>query len=232
MTYSTRAQAVALCAIAALVGLSVAAAPLQRAVPAPAGRVTALVGGTLVDGYAGSPLRNSVILIEGRRISAVGQLGSLAVPAGAEVISTEGMTVLPGLWDMHVHTMIVGHADYDHWDRTYASQLESVIMPAAAKQLLMAGVTSARDLGGPLQASLSVRDRINGGQIPGATLYVSGPFIQHEPYPNTEAYRWGVAGPDDARAKVRKIVDAGVDVIKLIDQDLMTMDEVRAVVEE
>ena len=68
-------------------------------------------------------------------------------------------------------------------------------MPAAAKQLLMAGVTSARDLGAPLEDSIAVRDRINAGKIPGATLYVSGPFIQHEPYPDTEAYRWGVQGP-------------------------------------
>jgi imidazolonepropionase-like amidohydrolase len=192
----------------------------------------ALVGGTLVDGFAGPPIQNSVILIDGDQISAVGKVGTLAVPAGAEVISTEGMTVLPGLWDMHVHTMIVGHADYDHWDKAYASQFESVIMPAAAKQLLMAGVTSARDLGGPLEASIAVRDRINTGKIPGSTLYVSGPFIQHAPYPNTEAYRWGVTGPDDGRAKVKKIADAGVDVIKLIDQDQMTMDEVRAIVDE
>ncbi len=191
-----------------------------------------MVGGTLVDGFGGPPLQNSVILIDGERISAVGQVGTLPIPSGAEVISTEGMTVLPGLWDMHVHTMIVGHADYDHWDRAYASQFESVIMPAAAKQLLMAGVTTARDLGAPLEASIAVRDRINAGKIPGSTLYVSGPFIQHEPYPNTQAYRWGVKGPDDGRAKVKKIADAGVDVIKLIDQDQMTMDEVRAIVDE
>ena len=194
--------------------------------------IKALVGGTLVDGFAGPPIQNSVILIEGEKIAAVGQVGSLAVPAGAEVISTEGMTVLPGLWDMHVHTMIVGHADYDHWDKAYASQFESVIMPAAAKQLLMAGVTSARDLGAPLEASINVRNRINAGTIPGATLYVSGPFIQHAPYPNTDAYRWGVKGPDDGRAKVKKLADTGVDVIKLIDQDQMTMEEVRAVVDE
>ena len=168
-------------------------------------RIKALVGGTLVDGFAGTPIQNSVVLIDGEKISAVGQVGSLAVPAGAEVISTEGMTVLPGLWDMHVHAMIVGHADYDHWDKAYMPQFESVIMPAAAKQLLMAGVTSARDLGGPLEASINVRDRINAGKLPGSTLYVSGPFIQHAPYPNTEAYRWGVAGPDDGRAKVKKI---------------------------
>ena len=192
----------------------------------------ALVGGTLVDGFAGPPIENSVILIAGEKIAAVGRVGQLAVPQGADVISTEGMTVLPGLWDMHVHTMIVGHADYGHWDKAYFSQFESVIMPAAAKQLLSAGVTSARDLGGPLEQSIAVRDRINSGRIPGATLYVSGPFIQHEPYPNTDAYRWGVKGPEDGRAKVKKIAEAGVDVVKLIDQDQMTMEEVQAVVEE
>lgn len=194
--------------------------------------IKALVGGTLIDGYAGRPIQNSVILVDGQRITAVGQVGQLAVPAGAEVISTEGMTVLPGLWDMHVHLQIVGHADYDHWDKTYPPAYESVIFPASAKQLLMAGVTSARDLGGPLQPSISTRDRINAGTIPGPTMYVSGPFIQHAPYPGTEVYRWGVNGPDDARAKVRKLVDGKVDVIKLIDQDEMTMEEVRAVVDE
>ena len=157
-----------------------------------AGRVKALVGGTLIDGYGGTPIRNSVIIVEGERIRAVGQVGSLPVPAGAEVISTEGMSVLPGLWDMHVHLMINGHGDYAHWDKTYMPVQESVIMPASARQLLMAGVTSARDLGGPLGASVGVRDAINAGKIPGPTLYVSGPFIQHEPYPGTAEFRWGV----------------------------------------
>ena len=194
--------------------------------------VKALIGGTLIDGFGSPPIRNSVIIIEGERIKAVGQVGSLSIPAGAEIISTEGMTVLPGLWDMHVHLMLSGHSDYTHWDKTYPSQFERVIMPASARQLLMAGVTSARDLGAPLQASISVRDRIKKGEIPGPTMYMSGPFIQHEPYPGTELFRWGVKGPDDARAKVRTLATAGVDLIKLIDQDQMTMDEVLAVVDE
>jgi imidazolonepropionase-like amidohydrolase len=197
-----------------------------------AARIKALVGGTLVDGFGGKPIRNSVILIDGERIRAVGQVGMLAVPPDAEVISTEGMTVLPGLWDMHVHLMINGHSDYAHWDKTYPAQFEPVIMPASAKQLLMAGVTSARDLGGPLEASVSVRDRINAGKLPGPTLYVSGPFIQKKPYPGTELFRWGVTGRDDARAKVKKLADAGVNVVKLIDQDEMMMDELTAVVQE
>jgi imidazolonepropionase-like amidohydrolase len=194
--------------------------------------VKALVGGTLVDGFGGKPIRNSVVLIEGERIRAVGQVGTLAVPQGAEVISTEGMTVLPGLWDMHVHLMLNGHSDYPHWDKTYPAIFESTIMPAGAKQLLMAGVTSARDLGAPLEASINVRDRINAGKLPGPTMYMSGPFIQHAPYPGTEQFRWGVNGAEDGRAKVRKLADAGVNCIKLIDQDQMTLDEVKAVVDE
>jgi len=214
--------------------LSISAFILVATIPASvqSRNVKALVGGTLIDGFGSTPIRNSVIIIEGEKIKAVGQVGSLAVPAGAEIISTEGMTVLPGLWDMHVHLMINGHSDYTHWDKTYPAQFESVIMPASARQLLMAGVTSARDLGGPLQASIAVRERIKKGEIPGPNLYVSGPFIQHEPYPGTELFRWGVKGADDARTKVRQLADAGVDVIKLIDQDQMTMDEVLAVVDE
>jgi imidazolonepropionase-like amidohydrolase len=196
------------------------------------GKWKALVGGTLIDGDGGPPLRNSVILIEGERIRAVGQMGSLPIPPDAEVISTAGMSVLPGLWDMHVHTMLDGHSDYAHWDKTYPPMLESVIMPASAKQLLLAGVTSARDLGAPLEASIHVRDAIRAGRIPGPTLYVSGPFLQHEPYPGTEYFRWGVQGAADARAKTLKLAQAGVDCIKLIDQDQMSMEEIQAVVDE
>lgn len=194
--------------------------------------VKALVGGTLIDGYGSTPIQNSVVIIEGDKIKAIGTIETMAIPANAEVISTEGMSVLPGLWDMHVHTMINGHADYGYWDKTYPPLFEEVIMPASAEQLLMAGVTSARDLGGPLKESLAVRDRINKGEIPGATLYVSGPFLQKEPYPGTEAFRWGINGANDARAKVKKLADAGVDCIKLVDQDQLTKEELKALVDE
>ena len=188
-----------------------ALAPLAQA------QRVAMVGGTLV---------------EGQRIVAVGTVKTLPVPADATVISTEGMTVMPGLWDMHVHLMINGHADYDHWDKTYPAQFRDVIMPASAKQLLLAGVTGARDLGGPLEDSIAVRDAINSGRIPGPTLFVSGPFIQKKPYPGTEQFRWGVDSPADARAKIKRIAQAGVDVVKLIDQDGMSDAELAAIVDE
>lgn len=201
------------------------------ALPVAAERL-ALVGGRLIDGNGSPPLANSVILVRDERIEAVGQVDTLAVPDGYRVISTEGMSVLPGLWDMHVHLMLTGHADYAHWRREYTHRLRDDIMPASAEQLLLAGVTSARDLGAPLEDILAVRSAIEDGSIPGPTLYVSGPFLQHRPYPGTDHYRWGVHGEDDARARVRQLAEAGVDVIKLIDQDQMSEAEYLAVVEE
>src|SRR5213592_4480749 len=94
----------------------------------------ALVGGRLIDGFGGHPLANSVIIIENEHIKAVGTVGALHVPTDAEIISTEGMDVLPGLWDCHVHTILLGHSDYAHWDKTYPPRLGSEIMPAAARQ--------------------------------------------------------------------------------------------------
>ena len=192
----------------------------------------ALVGGRLIDGLLGEPIANSVILINGDQIEAVGSIDTLPVPAGYDVISTEGMSVLPGLWDMHVHLMINGHSDYGHWHSAYLDRFASEIMPASAEQLLLAGVTTARDLGAPLEASLQVRQAIADGDIPGPRLFISGPFIQHKPYPGSEAYRWGVDGARDARNKVKILADAGVDVIKLVDQDEMSFDEAQAVVDE
>src|SRR5947208_7335049 len=167
----------------------------------------ALVGGRLIDGFGGHPLANSVIIIENERVTAIGTVGVLQVPPDAEIISTEGMDVLPGLWDCHVHTMLLGHSDYAHWDKTYPARLGSEIMPAAARQLLMAGITSARDLGGPLKESTSVRYRINRGDIPESLLYVAGSLIQHEPYPGTANQRRGAKGAPTGKAMVTKLVD-------------------------
>jgi imidazolonepropionase-like amidohydrolase len=191
-----------------------------------------LTGGRLIDGYGGPPLENAVIVIEGNRIKAVGSEGSVAVPPGARVIDTNGYTVMPGLMDMHVHLMILGHGDYDHWDRTYPTRLRDEIMPISAKQLLMAGVTTVRDLGAPLEDIVAVKNRIARGEIPGPRLFVSGPFLQKSNTPLTAKFRWIVSGPQDARAKVQTIINGGADVIKLIDQDQMTIEEVKAIVDE
>ncbi len=116
-----------------------------------------LAGGTVIDGYGNPPIANGVVVIENDRILAVGGHGQVLVPDGAEVISTEGMTVLPGLWDMQVSLMHLGHGDMARWNETYGPLAERVVMPIAARQLLQAGVTSARDIAAPLEAAINVR---------------------------------------------------------------------------
>ena len=192
----------------------------------------AVTGGRILDGYGGPPIENGVILIAGDRITAVGPASAVAVPSGARVIDANGMTVMPGLIDMHVHLQILGHGDYKRWNDLYGTRNADLVMPIAAKQLLSAGVTSARDLGAPLEDIIAVKKKIERNEIPGPRLFVSGPFIQRAPYEEYERpFRWGVNGADDARAKVQRLITAGVDVIKLIDQDQMTDDEIRAVVQ-
>lgn len=185
---------------------------LALAQPA-AAATKALVGGMLVDGSGGPPLANSIVLIDGERITAVGQQGSLAIPADAEVIPTDGMTVLPGLIDLEVRLSELGHGDPKRWAELYRPLADRVVMPVAAKALLMSGVTTARDIGSPLDASVSIRERIHGLRIPGPTLSVSGPPIGSEGGARARAGRWRVDGPQDARRQVERLVHGGVDFL-------------------
>ncbi len=194
----------------------------------------AVVGGMLIDGYGGPPLQNAVVLIRGNLIETVGTVDTVQIPPNARVISAEGKTILPGLMDMHVHLIILGHADYAHWFRTYRGQWLDRIMPIAAQQLLMAGVTTVRDVGAELHAILEFKRRVERGEVPGPRLFVSGPFLQVDETipPEQREFRWGVKSVADARAKVRQLARAGVDLIKLIDQDRMDFAVVQAIVDE
>ena len=191
----------------------------------------ALVGGTLIDGTGNPAVRNSVVLIRGDRIERVGTMDALPVPPGYELISTDGMTVLPGLWDLHVHLMYAGHPNARYWFDTYTSQFESVIMPASAEQMLMAGVTTVRDLAAPAREIIAVKKRIASGEIPGPTLYVAGPALTKGANPSAVQTQ-NVSGASDARAKTRQLIDQGVDWIKIINADQLTADEMNAIVDE
>ena len=228
--------------LAAISGLALAGAasaqdaPAQEGTakptaPAPTKRV-ALVGGRLIDGFGHAPIQDSVILIDGDTITKVGTVDTLAVPDGYEIVSTDGHDVLPGLWESHAHLMLAGHSDYPHWDKTYLNRLADEIMPATASQLLLAGVTSVRDLGAPLEPSKSLKERVASGAIPGPNLYMSGPFLQAEPEPGTEAFRWPIKSAEEARARVAELHEAGMDIVKLIDQDKMPRGVAKVIVDE
>lgn len=220
----------AIVAMASLVTL--AAVAEQRSVaPSSQGKPLALVGGTLIDGAGSAPIRNSVVLMRGERIEKIGTTASLPVPDGYESVSTEGLTVLPGLWDLHVHLMYAGHPDVRHWFDTYTPQFETVIIPASAEQMLMAGVTTVRDLAAPLHPIVAVKTRIASGDIPGPTMYVAGPALTKGGNENA-VQTWNVSGAADAKAKTGQLIDAGVDWIKIINAEQLTPEEMKAIVDE
>jgi hypothetical protein len=190
----------------------------------------ALVGGRLIDGSGGPPLADSVILISGQRILAIGTQGGLTVPDGVETISTEGCTVLPGLWDMAVHLTRLGHADTRRWDETYLPIAERIVAPAAALQLLHAGVTTARDVASPLEAAVTVRDRIRSRRLAGPALYVGGPVLEHDPPPSAHGYRWAVASVANARELTARLIHAGVDYLTVAGLDSLPAADLGAIV--
>ncbi|MFQ5983315.1 MAG: amidohydrolase family protein, partial [Woeseiaceae bacterium] len=183
----------------------------------------AIVGGRLIDGYGGTPVHDSVILVSGNRISAVGTQADTEIPDGARVIDADGRTVMPGLIDLHVHFDIIGHSDYDHWFPAYEGRMRSDILPTAAKIMLDAGVTSVRDLGTDIDNSFWLREQINSGRMPGPRPFIAGPFLRKTPTSFVSkdfVDTWVVENPADGRRKVRRLVEMGVDVIKTQDEDL------------
>ena len=183
------------------------------------GKATALVGGMLISGLDVPPLHNAAIVIQGERIVQVGPAAAVKIPPGATLIDTSGQTMLPGLIDTHVHLILVGYGDEGGWfewlkPRQAEYPLEKV-MAISAYQLLMSGVTSAVDLGGPAKESISVRNRINNGEIPGSRMQVSGPMftrIRYSGFPDDASMM--VTSPDQAAQEVERLAQQGVDVIK------------------
>src|SRR4051812_44911662 len=125
-----------------------------RAPSAQAPKRVALVGGMLLTGYEVPPIHHAAILIEDDKIVAAGAVSDVKVPADATVIDTSGRTMLPGLIEAHGHLVALGHGNYDTWftwiNAHGGDAMLTRVMETAAKQLLMAGVTTTIDLGAPL----------------------------------------------------------------------------------
>jgi imidazolonepropionase-like amidohydrolase len=193
----------------------------------------ALVGGTLIDGTGAVPVRNSVVLIRGDRIERIGTLAALPVPSDYERISTEGMTVLPGLWDLHVHLIYNGHPNPGAWFK-HVADFERVTIPASARQMLMGGVTSVRDMAAPADAIFGVKKRIASGELAGSTIYAAGPALaKMAPGAAAPTAQFlAIADAADARAKARQLIDQGADVIKIFFSERMSPEERSAIITE
>jgi imidazolonepropionase-like amidohydrolase len=179
----------------------------------------ALVGGMLLDGYEVPPLHHAAVLIEGDTIKWVGRAAEATIPPDATVIDTRGRVMMPGMIELHAHLMHLGSKYAPLWEWAAEKGLMERVIEISARQFLMAGVTSVVDLGGPLEESLNVRERVARGEVPGARLFVSGFVIQRGGPPGPNA--WPAVHPDridtpeDAARITEELAGAGVDVIKV-----------------
>jgi imidazolonepropionase-like amidohydrolase len=187
-----------------------------------AGPVTAIKAGRLVDVAAGRVRNDQVVLVQDGRITAVGPAGATPVPAGAKVIDLSGHTVLPGLIDTHTHvTSDPATPPYYHYGISVPRQ--ALIGARFARDTLLSGVTTIRNVGADAYTDIALRDAINAGDVIGPRILASGPALgitgghcdSNMLAPEFHEQSEGVAdGPVAVRAMVRKNVKYGADVIK------------------
>lgn len=178
------------------------AVPAATAVPLPRYDLV-LTGATLIDSTGAPPIPNVVIGIQGERIAYVGPAGSLAYSVDTPVWDISGTTILPGFINAHVHITGLSDEGLRRWTR--------------------AGVTTIRDLAGPLADLVATRERMLAANDPSLPrLLVAGPIVTVDGgYPfavSDQTLRVeGVAVRDaaDARATIDTLANAGADVIKL-----------------
>ena len=205
-----------------------------QADPQPADVDLAIVGGLLIDGHEGPPLPGAVVLVEGNRIVAVGSQDELTVPDDVEVVDARGMTMLPGLIDVHVHLDILGHSDYQHWHGRYRDRYADV-MEISARQLLMSGVTTVVDLAGQPEALKQIKDRIGSGELAGPRVVASMGWItnwsdQQVARHHRRSHTVNVRTVDEARAAARTAIAQGAEIIKV--HTGLTEAQLRAIGEE
>ena len=200
-----------------------------------------LTGATLIYGTGAEPVKERAVVIEGGRISAIIPEGHH--PADATVLNLDGLTLLPGLINCHVHFCLGGEADPLKTLAEDPPAMTAIKAVLRARQTVEAGVTTVRDLGGRDGIALALRDAVRAGLIPGPRILAAARGVCM-----TGGHGWRFAreadGPDDVRKAVREQLKAGADVIKIFatggvmtpgvepGSPQLTPEEIRAAIEE
>jgi len=181
----------------AIVRLAAAAAIVASSpIPAIGQPSIAITRVSVIDGDAPSPRTDQTVVIDGNRIVRVGASGSVAVPPGARIVDGRGKFLLPGFWDMHVHTAISGGRD-----------LLSLYVAN--------GVTGVRDMAGDWDTLKSWRSEIGRGQLVGPRIIASGPYLEGGDVPIPHLLARNAV---EASAGVDSLIALGVDFIKVHSQ--------------
>jgi imidazolonepropionase-like amidohydrolase len=161
----------------------------------PTSSVVAFRHVAVLDGTDASPRRDRSVIIRGNRIVSVGP-ASTRLPRVARVIDGRGKFLVPGFWDMHVHTVVPAGR-------------------AVLSLYIANGVTGVRDMAGDWLQLSEWRREISAGRLLGPRIVASGPYIEggDVPIPHILA-----RNPDEARAAVDSLARLGVDFIKLHSQ--------------
>jgi hypothetical protein len=172
---------------------------LTAACHKPQSATSAITHVTIIDATGAPPKRNSTILIDHEKISAIGPDSSLDVPPGAQIIDATGKYMIPGLADMHIHLMGAGEP----------TGSREFILPL----LIANGITTVRDMGGDVAQLKKLKSEIDSGAQPGPQIFFTGPYLDgNPPYFQPSIV---VVTPAEADAAVRKLKSQGVDFIKV-----------------
>jgi imidazolonepropionase-like amidohydrolase len=135
---------------------------------------TALVNCTLIEGTGSEPIENAAIVVDGDRIITCGPSARVVPAAPERTIDLEGMTVFPGLINLHVHYGLVlpGAMQAKYRDETPTGLAYRVAFNA--RDALYAGITTTRSVGERHGIDFSLRAAIEAGQVPGPRVFAGG----------------------------------------------------------
>ena len=199
-----------------------ASATLILSAPIAQAATVAVTADHLVDVATGKVTDKPLVVIVDGRISKIGKQGDV-VPSGASRVDLPGVTLLPGLIDMHVHLtsspLFSGYNSLEYSDAFWA-----VIGTRHAKDTLEAGFTTVRNVGSEFYGDVGLREAIDAGFIPGPRIVTAaysfgatGGHCDSTFFPPSmdEKSPYNISGPDQARDAVRKLRKYGAQVIKI-----------------
>jgi imidazolonepropionase-like amidohydrolase len=183
-----------------------------------------LEGGRLIDGTGAQPRDRCALLIEGDRITAVGDDAASRAPADVERIDASGLTVMPGLIDAHCHITFDEPSSNDELFFHRREGLGALIAAFNVKKLLLAGVTGFLDADVLYNLGVDLREAIDAGMVEGPRMVTGGNALLTSvggtagtliPDDGRRGYANVVRTRDEMILETRRQIKHGVDWIKI-----------------